>query len=178
MDRAEYRTVYLRSEHWQATRKVALEAAGHRCQVCNGAQRLDVHHRTYANVGKEQPGDLTVLCRGCHDLYHGTKQTKPKKVTLPSAPRPKQKKKAKRTPAQERNTKRQGKQQKHREHIAEQKRKAASRRIEQMSTEERAQQARYEQQREERRQARELAAIRIAADRAARAQLLAERRAM
>lgn len=69
--RVEYRDVYLRSAHWAGIRKQALKRAEHRCQVCNGTERLDVHHRTYERLGHERPGDLTVLCRRCHDLFHG-----------------------------------------------------------------------------------------------------------
>jgi hypothetical protein len=69
--REQYREVYLRSEHWREIRLAALERAEHRCQVCNRTERLDVHHRTYERVGDERPADLTVLCRRCHDLFHG-----------------------------------------------------------------------------------------------------------
>lgn len=61
---------YLRSDRWRAVREGALERAGHRCQVCNGGDRLQVHHRTYVNLGAERPEDITVLCDDCHELYH------------------------------------------------------------------------------------------------------------
>ena len=61
---------YLRSPGWRAKREWALERADNRCQVCNGNDRLEVHHRTYENLGAERPGDLTVLCHECHGLYH------------------------------------------------------------------------------------------------------------
>ena len=66
---AEY-LEYLDSSEWRAKRELALERAGHRCQVCNLATRLDVHHRTYENLGVEDVGDLTVLCRECHEAFH------------------------------------------------------------------------------------------------------------
>jgi hypothetical protein len=57
-----------------------LVAAGHRCQVCDADMHLDVHHRTYDRFGHEDPGDLTVLCRDCHRLYHERKKAaEPKK---------------------------------------------------------------------------------------------------
>lgn len=61
---------YIRSAAWRAKRQWALERAGHRCQVCNGTEKLEVHHRTYANLGAELPGDLIVLDERCHELYH------------------------------------------------------------------------------------------------------------
>lgn len=68
--RAEYKA-YLASPLWQEKRKVALERAEHRCQLCNRTKQLDVHHRTYERFGGEElPGDLTVLCRGCHEHFH------------------------------------------------------------------------------------------------------------
>jgi hypothetical protein len=88
----EYREVYLRSDHWGETRAAALERAEHRCQVCNGAKQLDVHHRTYERLGEERDADLTVLCRKCHDLFHDSgRQTQ----RTPKAKKPKQKKRKK-----------------------------------------------------------------------------------
>jgi 5-methylcytosine-specific restriction endonuclease McrA len=61
---------YLRSEHWQQVREDALSRARRRCQVCNSPDELHVHHRTYERLGFERAGDVTVLCRGCHKLFH------------------------------------------------------------------------------------------------------------
>ncbi len=62
---------YIRSPAWRRSpaRLAELEAAGFRCRLCNEGGEgvvLEVHHRTYANLGNEQPGDLTALCRPCH----------------------------------------------------------------------------------------------------------------
>jgi 5-methylcytosine-specific restriction endonuclease McrA len=64
---------YLHSPGWRARVEAAIDRAGGRCQVCNADRwlaRLDVHHRTYERLGREEPGDLTVLCRDCHRLFH------------------------------------------------------------------------------------------------------------
>lgn len=61
---------YLQTGHWQRTRAAALERAGHRCQLCNRPQHLNVHHRTYERRGAERDDDLIVLCRGCHETFH------------------------------------------------------------------------------------------------------------
>lgn len=63
---------YLRSSHWDETRRMALDAAAGRCQRCNRGRRLEVHHRSYAHIGAERPQDLEVLCFGCHRQEHGT----------------------------------------------------------------------------------------------------------
>jgi len=33
-------------------------------------QDFNIHHRSYANLGNERPGDLEVLCLRCHQLEH------------------------------------------------------------------------------------------------------------
>jgi 5-methylcytosine-specific restriction endonuclease McrA len=67
--RANYKK-YLLSSKWRATANDAIERAGYRCQVCGNPFRLQVHHNTYRNLGKEQPEDLCVLCKDCHELFH------------------------------------------------------------------------------------------------------------
>lgn len=62
---------YLQSDHWKETSTKARRRAGNRCQLCNSADQLQVHHRTYERVGAELPGDLTVLCKPCHQKHHG-----------------------------------------------------------------------------------------------------------
>lgn len=66
---------YLKTPHWQAMRLKALSLADNRCQVCNGKERLEVHHRTYERRGNENLTDLTVLCHKCHSTFHGKEDT-------------------------------------------------------------------------------------------------------
>lgn len=61
---------YLKSRHWRDTRLRALDKANFRCQVCNTDEKLEVHHRTYEDLGNEQLEDLTVLCQFCHTSFH------------------------------------------------------------------------------------------------------------
>jgi len=63
-------TEYLQTRHWRACKARAIERAGGACQVCNAADGLDVHHRTYERYGDEADGDLITLCRPCHRLFH------------------------------------------------------------------------------------------------------------
>lgn len=62
--------VYLQTEEWKQTRSFALNRAGLRCQMCNRATKLQVHHRTYERLGEEWLDDLTVLCGDCHKTFH------------------------------------------------------------------------------------------------------------
>ena len=61
---------YLRTQEWLRRRIVHLQACNYRCQLCNGNERLQVHHRTYERVGCEQWSDLVVLCSECQTLFH------------------------------------------------------------------------------------------------------------
>lgn len=61
---------YLKTDHWQHTRKRALIIAGYACHLCNSKDRLQVHHKTYERRGYESQEDLTVLCERCHKKFH------------------------------------------------------------------------------------------------------------
>lgn len=69
-DRQAAYAAYRRTPCWQAVRRLALLRADHACQVCASPEQLEVHHRTYARLGREQATDLLVLCRACHALFH------------------------------------------------------------------------------------------------------------
>ena len=64
---------YLKTEHWQAVRGKALQRAKFRCQLCNIASPLHVHHRSYEHLGEEHlfMSDVIALCPGCHAKHHG-----------------------------------------------------------------------------------------------------------
>lgn len=67
---------YLKTDHWRNLREKALTRFRSKCAVCNSAGNLEVHHRTYANLGNEEPEDLTVLCDSCHELFHSNGKIK------------------------------------------------------------------------------------------------------
>jgi len=78
--------LYLKTPEWQTLRRIKLETAGHRCQICySDAGPLEVHHRTYERRGKERLDDLTVLCRRCHQAHHDADTIPP---YPPERPRP------------------------------------------------------------------------------------------
>jgi 5-methylcytosine-specific restriction endonuclease McrA len=66
---------HLESPYWRAVRKVAIARDGGKCVLCNKPDDLVVHHRTYAHVFHEMEhlGDLTTLCRPCHEMFHKEK---------------------------------------------------------------------------------------------------------
>lgn len=68
MSRSEYET-YMASRDWFARRKAAL-AMQKVCQRCGAHDHLEVHHRSYENLGRETLDDLEVLCDECHDREH------------------------------------------------------------------------------------------------------------
>ena len=58
---------YLRSPEWQAKRRERIELDHHTCQICcRQDQPLEVHHRSYRNLGNEEMDDLITVCRTCH----------------------------------------------------------------------------------------------------------------
>lgn len=60
---------YIKTPEWKARSARMKQKAGGRCRVCNSPHALDTHHRTYERLGYEDPEDLTVLCRDCHQLF-------------------------------------------------------------------------------------------------------------
>lgn len=70
MNRGKRYRQYLQSADWKSKRQFATDAAEGRCQLCNAGPPLQVLHRTYENVPNERPGDLIVLCVGCHFRFH------------------------------------------------------------------------------------------------------------
>ena len=80
--------------HWEALRASKLAEQGNACACCpNDAASypLELHHRHYENWGKEQPEDVVILCRLCHDYitsrFRFTDEYKVEAGTLPP-PRP------------------------------------------------------------------------------------------
>lgn len=65
---------FLKTPEWKQIREAALERAGHRCQVCNSPDDLEVHHRDYSNLPLESLTDLTVLCDECHGVFHANRK--------------------------------------------------------------------------------------------------------
>jgi hypothetical protein len=64
---------YLQTPHWRNVAKRARKRAVYTCEICGtkpGRGRLHVHHKTYANRGRESSEDLQVVCDICHKKIH------------------------------------------------------------------------------------------------------------
>lgn len=61
---------YIKSNQWAGKRKEVIRNRGGKCEVCGGAENLQVHHKTYARLGREKMKDLRLLCGGCHRNEH------------------------------------------------------------------------------------------------------------
>ena len=69
-NREEHYDKYLNSKAWEEKRKKCFAHFGCKCLFCDN-DATDVHHRNYANIGKEEiPKDLSVLCNDCHNRFH------------------------------------------------------------------------------------------------------------
>lgn len=68
---------YLLTDHWRTMRRLALEAGDWRCALCDNADLLEVHHRTYERLGQERLRDLVVLCEDCHARHHAVLDAAP-----------------------------------------------------------------------------------------------------
>lgn len=75
LQRSEYRG-YIASEEWQKTRKRYWRSSLPKyCYVCKAdGEVLDLHHRSYKTLGKENLNHLVLVCRPCHDSIHETQK--------------------------------------------------------------------------------------------------------
>jgi hypothetical protein len=66
---AEKTTYYkhLQSNEWRKKAQERLKKDNHQCQTCLDKEQLEVHHKTYKNLGKEKQEDLITLCKQCHE---------------------------------------------------------------------------------------------------------------
>lgn len=64
----------LKTERWAAFAAEVREFWGHKCAACNRPEPLDVHHRTYERLGKEELTDCLPLCGRCHQWADANRQ--------------------------------------------------------------------------------------------------------
>lgn len=65
----EYQT-YLSSPTWFAKRDAVIQKAKAVCECCQYFTATQVHHLTYARIGKETSEDLMAVCGYCHGVVH------------------------------------------------------------------------------------------------------------
>lgn len=68
---------YLLSPEWRVLRSKVLKRADGVCEGCGERPAVQVHHLTYARVGKEMLFDLVAVCQFCHDRIHEDRETRP-----------------------------------------------------------------------------------------------------
>lgn len=64
--------VYSQSSEWNEKKKIALNLANNKCQLCSSEDVLQVYHNTYDRFGNELLSDLIVLCSKCAKHHHKT----------------------------------------------------------------------------------------------------------
>ena len=69
MNKDEY-IEYLKSEHWKSFKKRYKKAKSPQFCLGCGNKRIQLHHRTYARLGKERYEDIFPLCGKCHIKLH------------------------------------------------------------------------------------------------------------
>lgn len=87
LKRLGYRSyeAYLHSAHWAATRRRFVRK---RCERCDGAGRLHLHHVTYRRLGAELAGDFCTLCPRCHAGVHDAARATKSRAAQHGAGRP------------------------------------------------------------------------------------------
>lgn len=70
----EWYSGYLSSPLWRERRDLIIQRAKGECEVCRTRAAYQIHHLTYARVGRELPDDLVAVCDRCHDEYHADKR--------------------------------------------------------------------------------------------------------
>jgi len=63
---------YLSSDHWKDVRNRFWKSKIHhgKCYACGSSKLLQVHHKSYTRLGRENINDLCLLCDNCHLQAH------------------------------------------------------------------------------------------------------------
>lgn len=68
---------YIHSHDWDLKRNERIELDNHTCQICGTTERmLQVHHRSYKNLGNEPMDDLITVCSVCHEIISDIEHTR------------------------------------------------------------------------------------------------------
>lgn len=55
------------TDRYRALRAARLQIAGARCEECGANHALQLHHRHYNTLGREEIDDVVILCDSCHE---------------------------------------------------------------------------------------------------------------
>jgi len=61
---------YIHSKAWQQVRARYEAKYPKQCYICDGQEKIHLHHKTYKRLGNERLGDLCWLCEECHAIIH------------------------------------------------------------------------------------------------------------
>lgn len=61
---------YMCSDEWRSKCEEVFSIRGRRCEACGSQKSIEVHHKTYGNLGYEPLDDLSVVCKNCHKKIH------------------------------------------------------------------------------------------------------------
>lgn len=63
--------LYMQSADWSERKRRYFSTHKRICKRCGANERIQLHHRTYENLGLEPDEDLEPLCENCHNHHHG-----------------------------------------------------------------------------------------------------------
>ena len=66
LEQRALRFEYMRSPEWKEIKDSLFKLKDYKCEVCGSTSHLAAHHVDYDCLFREQPRDLIVLCRKCH----------------------------------------------------------------------------------------------------------------
>jgi hypothetical protein len=75
MTHSEKYSRYLCSPAWRRLRLQVIERAHGWCEHCAELPAEEVHHKTYARLGREHLDDLEALCSACHEIADRSRPT-------------------------------------------------------------------------------------------------------
>jgi 5-methylcytosine-specific restriction endonuclease McrA len=68
--RVKWYEPYRHTDHWRRLKDDALQHCFYQCCLCVSRTSLQMHHKHYASLGREQLSDVSILCDNCHDKSH------------------------------------------------------------------------------------------------------------
>jgi hypothetical protein len=77
---------YLKSPKWHEFRMELIEKFGGRCAICNSGDPLEVHHRHYDRLFREEHFDCIPVCPKCHKVCDARRQRQSGSTPEPPLP--------------------------------------------------------------------------------------------